>query len=119
MPRDKGFVSTLPRHCTKNGNVQFSFSLSDKRRIEATARLVWADETKKSGGLAFSSVPAQVVEQILDCCSTLNDPPVPERLPVTSGTATILPERSEWPEWPEWEEEEEGDSSLLVVQALV
>jgi TonB family protein len=110
------FYAAAPLH--QNGNVQFSFSLSDNRRIEATARLVWADETKKSGGLAFSSVPAQVVEQILDCCSTPNDPPVPERLPVTSGTATILPEWPEWEEEEEGEEGEEGNSSLLVVRAL-
>src|SRR5579862_9854961 len=58
------FYSVAPLH--QNGNVQFSFSLSGNRRVEATARLVWADETKKSGGLEFSSVPAKVVEQILN-----------------------------------------------------
>ena len=101
------FYAVAPLH--QNGNVQFSFSLSGNRRVEATARLVWADETKKSGGLEFSSVPAQVVEQILNCCSSPNDPALSERLLVTSRTPAILPERSEW---------QEGDSTPLVVQAL-
>jgi len=101
------FYAVAPLH--QIGNVQFSLSLSGNRRVEAAARLVWADETKKSGGLAFSSVPAEVVEQILSCCSIPNDPPTPQPPPVISRTAMVLRE------WPEWEEE---DSGLLVAQAL-
>lgn len=102
------FHAVAPLH--QNGNVQFSFCLSGNRRVKAAARLVWADETKKSGGLAFSSVPAEVVEQILDCCSMPSDPPLPQRLPVTSQSPVVL---REWPEW-----EEADGSGLLVAQAL-
>jgi TonB family protein len=101
------FHAVAPLH--QSGNVQFSFSLSGNRRVEAAARLVWADDTKKSGGLAFSSVPAEVVEQLLNCCSTPNDPPLPQRPPVTPRTPVSS---REWPEW------EEADSSFLVMQAL-
>jgi hypothetical protein len=60
------FYAVAPLH--QDGTIRFSFSLPGNRRVEAAARLVWTDETKKSGGLEFSSVPAEVVEQILDCC---------------------------------------------------
>ncbi len=114
------FHAVAPLH--PNGNVHFSFSLSGNRRVEAAARLAWADETNKSGGLEFSSVPAEVIEQILNCCTmplgtprheqklrrleTSNALALPLRQSVTSRTPAISPE---------WKE---GGSSLLAVQAV-
>jgi hypothetical protein len=39
------FCAVAPLH--QNGTIQFSFSLSGNRRVEAVARLAWTDETKK------------------------------------------------------------------------
>jgi hypothetical protein len=44
--------------------IQFSFSLPDHQRVQATGELVWRDESNKRVGLRFASLPAAIREQI-------------------------------------------------------
>jgi PilZ domain len=44
--------------------IQFSFSLPNHERIQASGELVWRDVTKKTGGLRLSSLPVSTREQI-------------------------------------------------------
>src|SRR5580704_9258538 len=46
----------------RNGAFRFSFA-GDKRRIEATGKLAWTDETHKAG-LQFATLPAEAREKI-------------------------------------------------------
>src|ERR1700689_3301359 len=44
--------------------IQFSFSLPEHQRVQATGELVWRDESNKRVGLRFASLPAAIREQI-------------------------------------------------------
>jgi len=48
------------------GAIQFSFSLPNHQRVQATGELVWRDGSKKTAGLRFVSLPAAIREQIRD-----------------------------------------------------
>ena len=45
-------IARVPR----SGTVRFWYSLQTNHRIEATGELVWTDETRKKGGLRFTSL---------------------------------------------------------------
>jgi hypothetical protein len=47
----------------KSGPIPFSFK-SDSNLIAGTGELVWFDETKKTGGLRFTQLPYEALEQI-------------------------------------------------------
>jgi hypothetical protein len=47
----------------RNGTIRFSIS-EGKRRIEATGKLAWTDETQKTGGVQFTALSAGAREQI-------------------------------------------------------
>jgi hypothetical protein len=69
----------------KTGTIRFSFSLEPNRPIEAFGELVWADETKRKGGLRFTWLPAEAYQQIW-----VHQAPTA----LTAGTARISSERS-------------------------
>jgi hypothetical protein len=48
------------------GAIQFSFSLPNQQRVQATGELVWRDGSKKTAGLRFASLPAAMRLQIRD-----------------------------------------------------
>lgn len=56
------FHAVAPIH--QSGIIKFWFSLHADHRIEGNGELAWTDATKKTGGLRFNSLPAEVREQI-------------------------------------------------------
>lgn len=48
----------------RNGPLRFWFS-DLKRRVDAEGEVVWLDQTRKTGGLRFTALPAEVRERIL------------------------------------------------------
>ena len=48
----------------QSGIIKFWFSLHAEHRIEGKGELAWTDATRKTGGLRFNSLPAEVREQI-------------------------------------------------------
>ncbi|MGC1170457.1 MAG: PilZ domain-containing protein, partial [Candidatus Acidiferrales bacterium] len=46
----------------REGTLRFWFS-EQKQRIEADAEIAWIDETRKTGGLRFTALPAEGHEQ--------------------------------------------------------
>ena len=56
------FHAVAPIH--QSGIIKFWFSLHAEHRIEGNGELAWTDATRKTGGLRFNSLPAEVREQI-------------------------------------------------------
>lgn len=56
------FHAVAPIH--QSGIIKFWFSLNAEHRIEGYGELAWTDATRKTGGLRFNSLPAEVREQI-------------------------------------------------------
>src|SRR5260370_339709 len=52
----------------REGAIRFWFS-EHKQRIEADGEIAWIDETRKTGGLRFTALPAEGHEQIRDWIS--------------------------------------------------
>jgi hypothetical protein len=86
------FHAVAPLHQT--GVVQFWFSLRADQRIEALGELAWTDQTKKTGGLRFTSLPAGAQEQIRKWVSQSATEPVIRRHsppPVAAAEAFVPP----------------------------
>jgi len=79
----------------RNGTIRFWFA-EHNRRIEAAGKLAWTDETKKTGGVQFTALPAGAREQIRKWIrqsatpSSSNRPSVPASLPVFSSPVVGL-----------------------------
>jgi cell division protein FtsN len=48
-----------------DGTIRFSVSLHNQR-IQASGELAWVDQSKRTGGLRFTSLPAEVRQQVRD-----------------------------------------------------
>jgi PilZ domain len=78
-----GFHAAAPVHQTEK--IHVGFSLPSNYRIEAASELAWADETRKTGGLRFTVLPAGAREQIRNWVAQ-------STMPVTaSGTSASSP----------------------------
>ncbi len=71
------FHAVAPLHQT--GVVRFWFSLRADQRMEVIGELAWTDETKKTCGLRFTSLPAGAQEQIRKWVSQPTTEPVIRR----------------------------------------
>jgi hypothetical protein len=69
----------------REGTLRFWFS-EHKQRIEANAEIAWIDETRKTGGLRFTALPAEGHEQIRSWISQ-----TPTRLVVERPSARSVP----------------------------
>ena len=86
------FHAVAPIH--QSGIIKFWFSLRADHRIEGNGELAWTDATRKTGGLRFNSLPAEVREQIrnwvLQSGTTLK--PKPEMHIAAQGRSRATPE---------------------------
>jgi hypothetical protein len=73
--------------------IQFSLSLPNHQRLQGTGELVWRDESKKTAGLRFVSLPAAIREQMRDwglqgsSVATSESSPVP--IPIPSDAVPV------------------------------
>ncbi len=88
------FHAVAPLHQT--GAIRFWFSLRSDQRIEALGEIAWTDDSKKTGGLRFTSLPAGAREQISKWVSQsppllMSDPP-PANVPLPVASLVAGPD---------------------------
>ena len=73
----------------RSETIRFWF-LDHNHRIEGDGRLAWMDETNKTGGLQFTTLPAEARAQINDWISQPAAPRTPGGTPIVANSATRL-----------------------------